>query len=144
MTTRAEFVAEVRKWIGTPFHHEGRALGVGCDCAGPLIEATRALGLADVVAQNYPKQPTGHALEAYCDAHMVRIDPGSVQPGDVGVFRYDGDPTHIAIFADHPNGGLSIIHALGRSGRGKVIEQRFTPDDKTKRLAVAYRIPGLE
>jgi hypothetical protein len=31
------FIAQARTWIGTPFHHQGRLKGVGCDCLGLIV-----------------------------------------------------------------------------------------------------------
>ena len=32
----AQIVAAARAWIGTPYVHQGSALGAGCDCLGLL------------------------------------------------------------------------------------------------------------
>lgn len=39
----AEVIAEARGWIGTPYRHQGRRKGVGCDCLGLLIGVWRAV-----------------------------------------------------------------------------------------------------
>lgn len=43
MVTRAEIVAEARLWLGTPYHHQGSVLGVGCDCVGLVRGVYRGL-----------------------------------------------------------------------------------------------------
>jgi NlpC/P60 family putative phage cell wall peptidase len=34
MITREEIVAEGRRWIGTPYHHQASTIGIGSDCLG--------------------------------------------------------------------------------------------------------------
>lgn len=40
---RADALAEARKWIGTPYHHQASRAGVGCDCLGLVSGVWRAL-----------------------------------------------------------------------------------------------------
>jgi hypothetical protein len=40
-------VAEARRWLGTPFRHQGRIRGEGVDCIGLVLEPARALGLTE-------------------------------------------------------------------------------------------------
>jgi cell wall-associated NlpC family hydrolase len=145
MTTRAEIVAEARRLVGTPYHHQGRLPGVGIDCAGVLVVIGRGLGFVapDFDINGYARRPDGVSLIAHCEANMERIDVADMQPGDVPVFRFDADPQHVGIAGDYVHGGLSLIHALGtRDGRGKVLEQRLAADI-LKRCVAAYRFPGV-
>ena len=43
MTTRTRIIAEARAWIGTPYRHQARCKGVGCDCLGLVRGVWRAL-----------------------------------------------------------------------------------------------------
>ena len=43
MTDSAKIVAQARSWLGTPYHHQARLKGVGCDCLGLLRGLWRAL-----------------------------------------------------------------------------------------------------
>jgi hypothetical protein len=57
------------------------------------------------------------------------------------LMRFEGDPTHLAIVGEHPEGGLSIIHAYAFSR--KVVEHRL--DEKWRSFIVAaYTMPGVE
>jgi hypothetical protein len=47
MTTAADFVAETRAWLGTPFHWQASRKGVGCDCKGLVWGVARALGMPE-------------------------------------------------------------------------------------------------
>lgn len=145
MTTRAEVVGEARNWLGTPFEHQARLRGVGCDCVGLLIGVTRALGLVapDFDVNAYPRSPDGKSMLSICDLHMDRIDRASMQPGDVIVVRWEQDPQHVGILGDYLHGGLSMIHALGtRDGKGKVIEQRLDTS-MLERFVAVYALRGV-
>lgn len=139
MTTRAEIVAEARTWLNTPFHHQARVKGVGCDCIGLPIGTYRALELVDPAFDiaGYSRVPDGTSIMAWCQANMVRVDREAMQPGDVVIIRYDRHPQHIGILADYRHGGLSIIHALER-----VVETRlmFSP---AMHFVAAFQLPGV-
>ena len=51
MRSRLEVVCEARTWLGTPFHHQARAKGEACDCAGLVIGVARALGVGGLLAR---------------------------------------------------------------------------------------------
>lgn len=143
LRTPADVVAAARALLGTPFHHQGREPGVGLDCAGVPIVVARALGLVppgfDV--EPYPATPDGVSLRAYCDAHLQRWaweEPGGV----VLVSWRDGPPQHLGIVAEHPAGGLSIIHADGARQK-QVIETRLEWGRYMRRVA-CYRFRGVD
>lgn len=143
--TRADLVAEARAWLATPFLHQARLRGVGCDCVGLLIGVARACGLVapgfDVTG--YARTPDGKSLIAELDKHLVRIARADMQPGDVIVIRWLHDPQHVGILADYVHGGLSVIHAYGTpDGKGSTIEHRLD-DGMLRRFVQAYRFPGL-
>lgn len=147
MTSRLEVVAEARSWIDTPFHHQARAKGQACDCAGLVIGVARALALVppefDVTA--YPRVPDGKSLLGWCDQYMRRIDRTQMQPGDVVVVAFDKDPQHLGIAGNYWHGdALSMIHAAAivPNGVGRVIETRlmFT---QAMRFVAAYQLPGV-
>lgn len=124
MTTRADVVAEARKWLGTPWIHQHRAKGCGVDCAGLVICVARDLGLLPAAFDitGYSRMPDGTLL-AVCDEHMDRINRSAMQPGDVLVVATEHDPQHMGFLGDYRHGGLSLIHAASKSGR--VIETRL-------------------
>lgn len=143
MTTRADIVAEARRWLGTPFLHQGRTRGVGVDCVGLLIGVARALGLVapELDVTGYPRTPQGNTIVDRCGEHLPRLELAEAQPGDVLVVRIDVLPQHAGILADYRYGGLSIIHALDQRGRhrGSVVEHRLDPGLAARAVA-AYRL----
>ena len=131
-------VAIARRYIGTPFHHQGRVPGVGLDCVGVLICVARDLGLVtpDFDVTGYHRQPDGHELMRHLSAHLEPVAQTDMQPGDIVCVAFDKHPQHVGIVGDYRHGGLSIIHAASK--HGEVIETRlmFTP---AMRFVAAFR-----
>ena len=139
---RSQIVQAAREWIDTPFHHQARLKGVGVDCVGLVIGVARELDLVphDLDVQGYPRTPDGTSLMATMRQHMTEIDRAVMQPGDVIVVSFDRDPQHLAILGDYRHGGLSIIHAAGKTGR--VIETRLMFSSAMTFVA-AFALPGV-
>lgn len=145
MVTRAEFVAVVRSYVGTPYHHQGRLPGVGLDCAGVLICAAWACGVkpAGWDVNGYARQPDGETLRRICDEHLTAIDPAAMRAADVLLVRFRrGPPQHLGIVFDHPRGGLSMVHADGL--RSKSVSETRVEFGRAMSLVAAYSVPGLE
>ena len=93
MPTRAAIVAEARRWLGTPYHHQASALGAGADCIGLVRGVYRALlGREPAQVPGYGRdwaEATG--AETLLDAarrHLVEIDPATIRAGDILLFRW--------------------------------------------------------
>lgn len=151
MATRADVVAEARRWIGTPFVHQQRQRGVGCDCVGLVAGVAIALGLlpADWWAREaapefggYGRMPARGLLERGCARWMRQLGaPQAAQPGDVLLMSYAAEPQHLAIVADYRGGATqSVVHALSVIGR--VTEHRLAAAWRA-RVVAAYTLPGL-
>ena len=143
MTTRAEFVATARGYVGTPYHHQGRTPGVGMDCPAPLILAAREHGIvpSDFDVTGYSSEPDGVTLKRLCDEHLEPIEPSDVQAGDVLLCRFrGGHPRHLGIVTDTTPGRWYWIEAEGQRQR-QVREHRVLLG--VMRIAQAYRVPGL-
>lgn len=148
--SRADFVTEVRSWLATPFLHQHERKGHGVDCGGIVRGASVALGLIPPdyrrlippEVRGYARTPDGEFGRRLCDHYWTRIDIKSVRPADVLLIKYSKFPHHVAVVADCPGGGLSMIHALGPFHPAKVVEHRI---DKTwmGRVVAAYSLPGV-
>jgi cell wall-associated NlpC family hydrolase len=138
----AEVVQAARALLGTPFHHQGRVPGVGLDCAGVPIVVARTLGLiaADFDVDAYPAIPDGVTLRDHCDRFLRRW-PFEEVGGVVLVSWKGGPPQHLGVVADHPHGGLSIIHADNLRQK-QVIETRLEFGSYMRKVQ-AYRLPGV-
>lgn len=143
MPTRSQVVTSARRYIGTPFHHQGRLLGVGVDCSGLIAANAIDLGYVFKDLKAYARHPDGQ-LEARMDERLVAL-PALTLPraGMVGLFWLTKNrrPHHLGILADHPSGGLSIIHAVAPPV-GKVVEHTFT-DEWLGKLVKLYDYPGV-
>lgn len=147
MTTRAQVAAEARRWLGTPFHHQGRTQGVGCDCGGLVGGVAVALGIVpsdwwervfDPLHAGYSRTP-GAMLQQLCESFMQPAP--EMQVGDVLLMRFADEPQHLAIAVDYRHGGLALVHALGEPV-GRVVEHRFDTRWRA-RVARVYRMPGI-
>ena len=139
----AAVAAEARRWLGTPFQHQGRVLGTGVDCAGLVIGVARALGLSSYDATGYARQPDGHSLAAQCEAQMRRLPAAApLQAGDVLLLRMGRDPQHLAFVAavDEAGRPATLIHAYAEIGR--CVEHRLDARWR-RRILRAYRLPGV-
>ena len=136
-------VAAARAAIGTPFVHQGRAPGVGLDCAGLVVQVARAHGAAYADDGSYARTPAHGLLEAALDRQscLVRVDDGSpasrLEPraGDVLLLRFAGEPQHLAICT-----GDGMIHAWASVGR--VCEHRLGGAWRS-RIVRVYRFAGV-
>ncbi len=90
---RCAIVTAARSWIGTPYRHQGRLKGVGCDCLGLLVGVWR-----DVTGEEAGPLPPytpdwAEALkrETFADGlrqHLDEIDPREAREGDLVLFRW--------------------------------------------------------
>jgi NlpC/P60 family putative phage cell wall peptidase len=139
--TRADVVALARAWIGTPYHHQASAIGVGTDCLG-LVR-----GLYRTLHGDEPQPVPGYArdwAEATCEEtmlaaarrHLIEIDAAAAQPGDVLVFRYRRrySAKHAAVLA-----GATLIHAVEGAPVGEVPFNAWW----RRRIAGAFSFPGI-
>lgn len=146
MTTREEFLAEARTWIGTPYRHQGRDKN-GVDCVGfPLCVAAK-LGiagaeqfLADPDMAVYQERPSKFALLRRLQKVCRQIPVSAARPGDLICILVAGQPQHVAIFDE----GGEIIHAIGDTQYGSQVCRQRPPPRWIGPGATAFEIPGLD
>jgi len=142
-----EVVKEARRWVGTPWRHEGRTIRKGVDCAGLIICTAANLDLVHVTITGYSLYPDGHTMEDYCRAHLIHVPLlTEMQYGDVVILGDLQWPHHLAIIGDkgYP---FSIIHAhnnpTAKKNKKKVVEHRLDSKWMSK-VKSCYRYPGVE
>lgn len=128
-----QVVDAARAWLGTPFHHQGRAIEVGVDCAGVVVGVARALGIEVEDVAGYGREPHRRLLEQQLERQLLRVPAPKM--GDVLLMRFAADPQHVAICA-----GETIIHAY--SSVGRCVEHRYA-DVWRRRTVAVYRFPGV-
>lgn len=134
MTTPAEITAAALSMVGTPFHAQGRAPGVGLDCIGVVACVARALGIPHTDRKAYSLRPTGELAPALA-AQFDTVE-GEPQEGDVLLMIFAGEPHHVAILVD----GGRIVHAYAAAR--KCVVQTYTDHWRAKVRAI-YRFPGV-
>lgn len=136
MASKADIVNEARKWLGTPYHHQGRVLGHGVDCLGQITEVGKALDICHEDANDYGRMPEGNRLiETLRRLSPREMRPEQSEPGDILLFRFIRQPRHLAIRTDK-----GMIHAYAQAG--KVVEHGL--DERWLRQAItAFEFPGV-
>lgn len=123
MTTRAEIIAEARTWIGTPWQHQGRLKGVGCDCVGVGIGVPCALGIfpADFNVTGYARNPDPKVLIGYLKQYMDPTDTPT--GGDIVLLKPGRIAQHVGLLTFDN----TIIHAIDqvRGVREHILDERW-------------------
>lgn len=131
-------ITEARRWLGTPFRHQGRSAG-GLDCVGLLIMIARGLSLPHHDVTGYTRRAEGMGFLDHFHAHLVEITPSDLRTGDVPVFVETAYPCHTGLMATQ-HGVPHLIHA--HALRGRVIEEPFA-GEWAEKLRFAFRFPQL-
>ena len=153
MTIADLIVSEARRWIGTPFHHQARIKGKGCDCLGLIVGVAKELKLKDKQGKllsyhdecNYSRQPNCTHLIDKLSSLLDQIPIADLRPGDIGVFKIGENPQHLAILSEYSipsnNTGsgleLGMIHSYAIAKR--VVEHRMDDEWKSK-LEHVFRV----
>lgn len=141
--TQQQIVDTARTWLGTPFHHQARVKGVGCDCLGLVVGVVDELGLKDKNGQNlasydesaYSREPDGAYLKQKLTDLLEEVPVAQAQAGDLALFSVRDNPQHLAILTDY-EGGLGMIHAYAPAR--KLVEHRLD-SDWNSRLVKVFR-----
>lgn len=137
MITARDVVIEARRWVGTPYKHQGRCLGVGVDCAGVIIEVPKALGLFSVEYSDYGRVPYQGMLRKICDTHLIPCDdpvPGCVLL--MGFLIGPSQEQHLGILTEDD----TLVHAYAHAGA--CVEHRYSSAWRA-RTRQTYLFPGV-
>ena len=137
--TDALVVSEARRWIGTPYRHQGSARGIGCDCLGLLRGVWRSV----VGEEPLPVPPyTADWAEWRADEPLLSAaerlldrQADAAGPGTVLMFRWVAGAAvkHCGIMTT-PD---AMVHAY--SGIG-VVESPLTPSWR-RRVVAPFAFP---
>lgn len=133
--TPETIITAARGWIGTPFHHQGRLLGIGCDCVGLVVGVAGALGVPVQDQTGYSREPQGRALRSALDAQLRRID--EPVPGCVVLMRIGREERHVGIVAMDGTDTPTLIHAWQQSG---AVVEHHLDDVWRRRIVQSYEI----
>ena len=141
MPGRDEFVEVARSWVGVPWRKVGTRRD-GVNCLGLLVGVARELGgLEDLVDKaapyaNFARPPVYGEMLRRMKEHLRVVPWREALPGDLPLFRVDGEPQHVTLFVA-PD---TVLHSSRRAGR--VREERFAPPEWIH--TATFRIGGLD
>lgn len=100
-------LVELRRWVGVPFHHQGRTRA-GVDCVGLLLAGLAEQGVrVDAPADYHPSAAAALLLGELDASALFQPRSGAPERGDVLVFRIRRAAQHLAIAL----GSDVMIHA---------------------------------
>jgi NlpC/P60 family putative phage cell wall peptidase len=139
---RAAIVAEARKWIGTPYRHQGSLKGVGCDCLGLVRGVWRALYGAEperapAYEPDWAEAAQGEPFAAAAERHLRALDVTAFAPGDVLLFRWRRGlaAKHAAI--------VVAPHRMVHAHEGAAVAEVALSPWWRRRIAYAFSFPGV-
>lgn len=110
------FIQHARSLRGAKWRHRGRKPWA-VDCLGLLELSMQAAGRIIRTPIKYGREPWDDQLRRGLREHFGEPVPKPWCPGDVSLIRWKkGEPSHVAILGDHPQAGLSLIHAHNLHG----------------------------
>lgn len=137
--TRKDFYEEARKWVGTPWKHQGRNKA-GIDCGGLLILTAQGLGLPHEDTLDYGREPTPTSLMSHLSKMLTKRQNNEIVPETVGIYREGAYPCHISIFSEKYNVS-HVIHALVK--RRETVEDPYIEQVSGLQLVGIYDFNGV-
>jgi len=136
-----DVVRVARQWIGTPYHHQASARGLGADCLGLVRGVWRELYGREAEAtppysRDWAEASGRETMLAAAERHLRRISPDAAGAGDVVVFRLRAGTVakHAAILT----GEATMIHAMEGVAAAEVPLSPWW----RRRIAGAFSFPG--
>ncbi len=139
---RERAVELARQWIGTPYHHQASAKGIGTDCLGLVRGVWRELyGFEAEVPPAYSRDwAEASGIETMLQAasrHLIAVDPGLIGAGDVVVFRVRRGMVakHAAIMTSD----VTMVHAM----EGAPVAEVAVTGWWRRRIAAGFQFPKV-
>ena len=121
--TRQDVLAEVRDWLGTPYHHAARVKGAGVDCLMLLLEvygraggfARQGVDVASIAIPRYSRDIMLHRNEeTYLEGiRQYAVETDRRDPGNIALWKFGRIYSHAAVITDWPE----VIHAYAPEQR---------------------------
>ena len=134
MPERSAFITAARRYIGTPYHHQGALCGAGCDCLGLVRGVWRDLYGAEPESPppytpDWGEVGDAEPLLAAAQRHLTPVPLREARGGDVLVFRLR--PNAVAKHA-------AILHAQSNDRVREIV----VTAGWEKRAVAAFAFPG--
>jgi len=136
-------VAEALSWVGTPYRHQGRRKGVGCDCLGLVLGVWGAVcGVAPELpgpyAPDWAEAGGEERLLAGARRHFREKPASALAAGDLLVFRWR--PHLPAKHAGILIGREQFVHAY----EGVAVSLSALVPQWRKRIAGVFAFPEFD
>ena len=136
---------EARLWLGTPYRHQARCIGAGCDCLGLILGIWRALygslpAEPPAYSPDWAEAGEGEALLQAAGAWLVEKPLALIIPGDVLLFRIRerGAARHLGLYSA-PAPGARFIHAYS----GHAVTESPLSLPWRRRIAGCFAFPPI-
>ena len=133
-------IAIARRWLNTPYKHQGRSRQ-GCDCVGLPLALARELGIEVEDFRGYGRLPVSAMLVEKCRQHCREIHRERYRPGDILLMTWGKDrtrPHHFAVVTRMADGSTGIIHSHSQVGR---VVEHVLDRPWRRRITHAFRVP---
>jgi NlpC/P60 family putative phage cell wall peptidase len=144
--TRDDIVAEARRWIGTPYHHQASLQGVGTDCLGLVRGVWRTLHGVEaepvpVYTRDWAEATGAETMLAAARRHLIERHRDSADRGDIAIFRYRTHAVakHIGIITAPLALRATMIHAI----EGNAVAEVPLGVWWRRHMAAAFSFPGI-
>ena len=134
-------VDQALSWIGTPYCHQGRSRGIGCDCLGLVIGVWRAIYAHDLedpgpYSSDWTGKTDGRALLEGFGRHFRPRPVCDAGAGDVILLRWRPHfpVRHVGILVP----GEAFVHAY--EGSRAVTRSPLVPQWR-RRIGAAFAFP---
>lgn len=139
---RMRAVEIARQWIGTPYHHQASAKGIGTDCLGLVRGVWRELyGFEAEVPPAYSRDwAEASGIETMLQAatrHLIAIAPEQLAAGDVVLFRIK--PAMVAKHSGLMTSASTMIHAM----EGAPVCEVAVTNWWRRRIAAGFQFPEI-
>jgi len=141
--SREDIVAMARSWVGTPYHHQAAARGIGCDCLGLVRGLYREIAgdePADIppYSRDWAEARRRETLLEGAARYLAPVTGlDEAASGDVLVFRLRGSAMakHAGILTSEN----TMVHAQEKTGCVEIHLSSWW----CRRIAAVYRFPGI-
>jgi len=93
------------------FRHKGRNPKIGLDCAGLLFWGMAQIGRPTNDLPAYGREPHKDGLRENLIRNLgPELPPDQIRAGDVILMRFQGEPRHVGLVTQLPDGRLGLLH----------------------------------